>query len=198
MMPDTEERDETPTEVSPSYMIVLGQREMTLRFPQFDFASDIYLRARPTLLEEDDIAQAAMAVQWEQKPVPSGSRKARRARGERGKKQEQPEEVETLKMQAAISPGSAFVAKCLVQITDYRFPVVERGASKPTFRTYNDRNHGDNDDNREIYEHLLQPGAHAFRELIEQFLDYVAGRGTEAQQEFEAFLVEQPRVVADL
>lgn len=198
MMSDNEERDETPTEVSPSYMIVLGQRELTLRFPQFDFTSEVYVRARPTLLEEDDIAQAAMAVRWEQKPTPAGSRKARRARGERGKKQDQPEEVETLKMQAAISPGSAFVAKCLAQITDYRIPVLEKGASRSTFRTYNDRNRGDNDDNREIYEFLLQPGADSFREMIEQFLDYVAGRGTEAQEEFEAFLAEQPRVLADM
>lgn len=197
-MPDNEDRDETPTEVSPSYMIVLGQRELTLRFPQFDFASDIYVRARPTLLEEDDIAQAALSVRWDQKPVPAGNRKARRARGERGKQQSQPEDTETLKMQAAISPGGAFVAKCLAQVTDYRFPVLERKASKPTYRTYNDRNRGDNEDNREIYEHLLQPGAESFRELIEQFLDYVAGRGTEAQEEFEAFLAEQPRVLADM
>lgn len=196
-MADNEDR-ETLTEVSPSYMIVLGQREQTLRFPQFDFATDVYVRARPTLLEEDDIAQAAMSVRWEQKAVAGGNRKARRARGDRSKKQEQPTEAETLRMQAAISPGSAFVAKCLAQITDYRFPVVERGSSKPTMREFNDRNRGDNDDNREIYENLLQPGAEPYRELIEQFLDYVAGRGTEAQEEFEAFLVAQPRVLADL
>lgn len=197
-MPDNEERDETPTEINPQYMIVLGQRELTLRFPQFDFASDVYVRARPTLLEEDDIAQAAFAVQWDQKAAGPGNRKARRARGERGKQQSQPEEVETLHMKAAISPGGAFVAKCLAQITDYRIPVLEKGSSRPTFRTYSDRNRGDNDDNREIYEFLLQPGAESYRELIEQFLDYVAGRGTEAQEEFEAFLAEQPRVLADM
>lgn len=196
-MNNNEDHTEAPTEVSPSYMIVLGQRELTLRFPQFDFASDIYLRARPTLLEEDDIAQAALSVRWDQKPVQAGNRKARRARGERGKKKGEPEEPEVLKMQAAISPGGAFVAKCLAQVTDYRIPVLEKGASKPTCRAYNDRNHGDNDENREIYEYLLQPGAESYRDLIEQFLDYVAGRGNEAQAEFEAFLAEQPRVLAD-
>ena len=191
-MDDNETRDqETATEASPGYMIVLGQRELTLRFAQFDYAPDIFVRARPTLLEEDDVAQAALSLHWEQKAQQGGgSRAQRRARGQRGKKQAAPDE--TIRMEAAISPGNAFVAKCVAQVVDFRLPILERGSSKPSFRTYDERHRGDNESNREIYENLLQAGAEAFRELTEQFLDYAAGRGTDAQADFEAFLAEHP------
>lgn len=183
---------EESTNVNPSYMFVIGQKELTLHFPQFDYDPKVYVRAKPTLLEEDDIAQAAFALQWEQKAMPANRQERRQAR-KKGISGE-----EALQMKASLSPGYAFVAKCIAQITDYQLPVREAGREDVQYRTYNGRNNGDNEANKEIYKNLLQPGAEAFRDLIEQFLDYVAGRGTEAQEDFEAFLAEQPRVLGGM
>ena len=189
--PDTPDAaTDEPTEVNPAYMIVLDQREETLRFPQFNYDRSFYVRARPTLLEEDRVAQEALSLRWEQAAPADGNRSQR---GQRGK--QTPGSDEPLLMQAAISPNRAFVAKCVAQITDFRLPLLERGATQPTVRTFNDRRGGDNESNREIYEYLLQRGASPFRGLIEQFLDFVAGRETDAQADFEAFLAAHPPVL---
>ena len=182
-----------PAEVSPAYMIVLDQREETLRFPQFNYDRSFYVRARPTLLEEDRVAQEALSLRWEQAAPAGGNRSQRRAQGQRGK--QTPGTDEPLLMQAAISPNRAFVAKCVAQVTDFRLPILERGATQPTVRTFNERREGDNESNREIYEYLLQRGATPFRQLIEQFLDFVAGRETDAQADFEAFLAAHPQLL---
>lgn len=185
---ETQATAETPREVSPGYLMVLGQKSETLYFPQLGFDRSFYITARPTLLDEDKISQEAVVLKWEQAAPVAQNRAQRRHGGG--------EAAAPMQMQAAVSPNRAFVAKCAAQITDFRFPVIEQGERTPTIRKYNEANGGDNAANREIYETFLARGMEELRDLIEQFLDFVAGRGTDAQADFEAFLAAQPQLLA--
>ena len=103
----------------------------------------------------------------------------------------------------------AFVAKCQAQITDFRFPVIEQRGATEIIKTF-----GMGRDNKAIYERLavsqtkvplaiLAEGAVEFadgekrdavslRDLIEGFLDQMAGIDTASAKDYET-LKNAPR-----
>lgn len=181
-MDDAQTGDEqdsgAPETVSESYDMVMGGGA-TPRLVISEYiptaAADSFVQARATGVREDDII--AESSHYELKGMAGGNREARRAA--RKGKDVQAQVVGT------VSPQRAFLAKCRVQITDYRLKAREpqEQGGRVITRTYNAQNPGAND---EIYASWLLPGNERMRDLVEGYLDHVAGRGTPAEEDFEA------------
>lgn len=169
-------------EVSASFVVALGNREQTLLFPQFKYDPRYYVRAQGTTVNEDEVTTALLPARMS----PGGMALNRAQR--RGK---QPVEGGSLSIDFAPRVNSAFIAKCLVQITGFCFPVREK-SGKVVNRQYDPAGGGDNANNREIYAAFLTPGNEFAAQLV-GFLDYVAGRNSDAQADFEAFLAAHPQ-----
>jgi hypothetical protein len=174
------ETEEVQQDVSDSMIVSMSQEEQTLLFPEYDFKPDVFIRAGTTALDEDDIINAAMQYRFDQKQQ---SRKARKQRNEQS---------ETMQVSAMMNPKKAFVAKCMAQITDFRMPVKEANGSQG-FRTYDKGSSVADRDNRAFYAQMLTNPELSDR--VEGFLDYLAGRGTDAQQDFEELLFEHPQLL---
>ena len=187
-----EEQSVPKQDVSPDYLIVMERRPQTL----YPVASDrsIFITAVHPGLAEDDITSALMGVSWQ---TPGQSR-----RGERG--QPQGEQLETITVHGSVGTARGFVEKCLRQITDFRLPVLEK-KGVAGIRKHDPKNGGENRSNREIYEHMLtatQPlkslNDRSWWDVIEGFLDSVAGRGTEVAEDFDDLKKELPQLVSDM
>jgi len=178
---EDEQEISEPQDASPSYLVVMDQVEQTLYLPETN--EEAYIRARDPGMHEDQIAAAQM-------PLTMKGGRLRAQKKNRG-------EIEDVVVTGNVAAASAFVAKCIYQITDYRLPVLKEG--KVAWRRFNPSNDGDNHENRQLYVRMLappKPGEPPVADLIESFLDYVAGRGTPAQEDFEALLVEHPQLLA--
>jgi hypothetical protein len=180
-----------PQDASPSYLAAVGGRDKTLYFPQLQYDQRFFIRARPPTVEGDDaIAGAAIHAT---PPALAGNRAQRRAQARKGNGDATPASSQVT---IAITPNAAFIAKCVWQVTDFSFPVM-RGEDV-VIRSHNTDRGGDNTDNREFYAMLAHPSVAEFRELVEQFLDYLGGRESDAQDDFEAFLAASPQLLTGM
>ena len=166
------------------------------RRPQtlYPIASDksVFITAVHPGVAEDDVTAATMPISWD---TPG------RTRRQRGQPQE--EQLETITVRGSVGTARAFVMKCLRQITDFRLPVEERNG-EVKIRKHDPRNNGDNRGNLEVYEHILtsvEPldilAERTFWDVVEGFLDSVAGRGGDVAEDFEDLKKELPQLVSD-
>ena len=153
---------EAPREVSRGFRLSAKPRIHTLHFEDL-FSDDpdpryYFVKARPLSSdEEDEVVSATLEVSYE--------RHGRQMEASMGTPR----------------PNAAFIAKCRLQITDFRLPADDEEGN-PCDVLYNERKGGKNDANEEIYERLrMQQTA---RERIEAFLDEVGGRSEEAEQDW--------------
>lgn len=80
-----------------------------------------------------------------------------------------------------------FLAKCQYQITGFSLPARPVGSGvEPTLTTMDKREGGWNKGNINVYEAILYSPDQTFRNLLEDYLDWVAGRPLETQYDFEA------------
>ena len=192
------EQSEPQQDVSPDYLIVMERQPQTL----YPVAADksIFVTAEHPGMAEDDITAAMLPISWE---TPG------QARG-RGRKQaqSQEEQMETITVRGSIGTARGFVEKCRRQITDFRLSVFETIEDKKkkvgSIRKYDSKNHGDNRSNREVYEHILtatQPleslGERSFWDVVEGFLDSVAGRESDVAEDFDDLKKELPQLVSN-
>jgi len=187
------EQSEPKQDVSLDYLIVMERQPQTL----YPVAADksIFVTAEHPGMAEDDITAAMLPISWE---TPG------QARG-RGRKQaqSQEEQMETITVRGSIGTARGFVEKCRRQITDFRLPVMEK-EGKVKIRKYNSKNRGDNRSNREVYEHILTAtqsleslGERSFWDVVEGFLDSVAGRESDVAEDFDDLKKELPQLVSN-
>ena len=187
------EQSEPKQDVSLDYLIVMERQPQTL----YPVAADksIFVTAEHPGMAEDDITAAMLPISWE---TPG------QARG-RGRKQDQSQEeqMETITVRGSIGTARGFVEKCRRQITDFRLPVMEK-KGEVKVRKYDSKRGGDNRSNREVYEHILtatQPleslGERSFWDVVEGFLDSVAGRESDVAEDFDDLKKELPQLVSD-
>ena len=85
---------------------------------------------------------------------------------------------------------AGFIQKCVVQITGFCLPVTDLSGQERE-QTWDPTKNGDNEENRKLYVRLLDPAlvigpeGETFSETLTNFLDAVAGRGTEAAEKHE-------------
>jgi len=187
-----EEQSEPKQDVSPDYLVVMEHRPQTL----YPVASDksIFITAVHPGMAEDDITAAMLPISWQ---TPG------RARGRR-QAQTQEARAEAITIKGSVGTARAFVEKCRHQITDFRLPVMEKDGEVKV-RKYDPKNGGDNRSNREVYEGILQStqpieslGNQSLWDVVEGFLDSVAGRGTDAAEDFDDLKKELPQLVSDM
>ena len=187
-----EEQSQPKQDVSPDYLIVMEHRPQTL----YPVASDksIFITAVHPGMAEDDVTAALMGVSWQ---TPGQGK-----RGERG--QPQGEQSETITVHGSVGTARGFVEKCRRQITDFHLSVLEKD-DKVKVRKHDSKNGGDNRSNREVYESLLwmtKPieslGGRSFWDVVEGFLDSVAGRETDVAEDFDDLKKELPQLVSDM
>jgi len=83
-----------------------------------------------------------------------------------------------------------YLKKCVVQITAFCLPVTGINGDERQ-QVWDPKNGGDNEDNRTIYLRLLDPALkvgpdeEALGDMLQGFLDAVAGRGTEIAEKHE-------------
>lgn len=179
------EGEEVREEVSDSMVVSMARQEQTLLFPQYKFKRDVFITATGTALDEDDILNAGAQYHFDQKQQTRKTRKQQRRQKQGG--------AETMNVTATVNPSKAFVAKCMAQIIDFRMPVKEANGTEG-FRTYDRGSSVADRDNRAFYTQILANPDLADR--VEGFLDYVAGRGGDVQQDFEDLLFEQPQLLS--
>jgi len=190
-----EEQSQPKQDVSPDYLVVMEHRPQTL-YPVVSNES-IFITAVHPGMAEDDVTAALMGVSWQ---TPGQGRRGKR--GERG--QPQGEQLETITVHGSVGTARGFVEKCRRQITDFRLPVMEK-KGEVKVRKYDSKNGGDNRSNREVYEHILtatQPieslEERSFWDVVEGFLDSVAGRETDTAEDFDDLKKELPQLVSDM
>jgi hypothetical protein len=93
-----------------------------------------------------------------------------------------------------VRTAAAFITKCVVQITDFCLPVIDK-TGQPADRKWDDTNDGDNEGNREMYARLndaeLVIEGETFKDRLAGFLDAVANRGTEFAEKHEELKKKQ-------
>ena len=187
---EQQEQSDPKQDISPDYLIVMERRPQTL-YPVASNKS-IFITAVHPGMAEDDITAAMLPISWN---APGRTR---------GRKRNQPQEEETeVMMHSAARPAYAFVEKCRYQITDFRLSIEEDGKIK--VRKYDSKNRGDNRSNREVYESILwmtksikSLGDMSWWDVVEGFLDSVAGRETDTAEDFDDLKKELPQLVSDM
>lgn len=91
-----------------------------------------------------------------------------------------------VKGQVHFNPGAYFLAKCRYQIMDFALPLVPKGKTAQVLMRYDSANGGANKSNQEVYEAILYSPKQGLREMIEDYLDAVAGREAGADYEWDA------------
>jgi len=184
-----EEQSKPKQDVSPDYLVVMERRPQTL----YPVASDksIFITAVHPGMAEDDITAAMLPMSWQ---TPGRTRR-------RGQAQTQ---EETITVKGSVGTARAFVEKCRRQIIDFRLSVMEKDGEVKV-RKYDPENGGDNRSNREVYEGILQStqpieslGGRSLWDVVEGFLDSVAGRGTDVAEDFDDLKKELPQLVSDM
>ena len=186
------EQSEPKQGVSHDYLIVMERRPQTL----YPIASDksVFITAVHPGMAEDDITAAMLGISW-QSP----------GRGKRSKRgQPQGEQSEAITMYGKTGAARGFVEKCYRQITDFRLLVQEENGEEG-IRKYEPKNDGNNRSNREVYESILmstQPikslGDQSYWDVVEGFLDSVAGRETDTAEDFDELKKDLPQLVSDM
>lgn len=169
---EKEQQPETE-DVSEGYVLSMGVPRKTLHLLDFRPEPGFIIAVHPGI-HEDDIWAAGVPLTMQ---APAGGKRA---------------QVGNVMVTGNISAAKGFVAKCVYQIVDYSIPVQELDGRKRT-RRWDSGNKGDNDANREVYAQLLQA---PFRDIIEGFLDMMAGRDTETQHDFEELKNVQPQLLS--
>lgn len=90
------------------------------------------------------------------------------------------DEDEGREVKVQVDPDAAFLGKCLYGITEFTLPTNEGRT-----RSF-DHSKGGNAKNREVYEAILYARDQGFRKVLEEYLDWVAGRSYKAVHDFEA------------
>jgi len=84
-------------------------------------------------------------------------------------------------------PDAHFLAKCRYQITGFALPARKVGSDgSPTLTRFDIKDYGWNQGNIDVYEAVLYAPDQTFRNLLEDYLDWVAGRDLDTQYDFEA------------
>lgn len=171
--------DETPqevaasTQIDPGYLVSMDDRRATwfLDFLKPDEPQRYYISAREPGLREDDITNAGLNFSYDRQTGP-----------EKGK-------VGEMIVTGNPMPVRQFLAKCKFQVTDFRLPGIDKQGNHVDL-AYNPANRGDNNENFNFFLRLYPVAP--LREEIEAFLDWIAGRKSEAVEEFETLKNEQP------
>ena len=167
-----DEYDDVPVADPPdfadgAFVLMMTDEPGRLDLGEFE-GQALYIEAKPTGKDEDDVANAAFKFRGQ-------------AAGKRGQVQ-----YGGVDIGGDICAVKAFLRKCELQITDFRIQTSEKAGGPVVVREYNPKNHGNNRDNEEIYGRFL--ANKEFMHLVEGFLDYVEGRDTPAQEDYEDFL----------
>ena len=89
-------------------------------------------------------------------------------------------------MTVELDDDEFFIQKCLFQITDFRLVNQSSKPGMPADLKYDESKRGRNPWNEQIYRAFLKVGSDNFRDLVEKYLDWVAGRGDEdVSRQFE-------------
>ena len=159
--------EDPPDFADGAFVLMMTDEPGRLDLGEFD-GEPLYIEAKPTGKDEDDVANAAFKFRGQ-------------AAGKRGQVQ-----YGGVDIGGDICAVKAFLRKCELQITDFRIQTSEKAGGPVVVREYNPKNHGNNRDNEEIYGRFL--ANKEFMHLVEGFLDYVEGRDTPAQEDYEDFL----------
>jgi hypothetical protein len=166
-----QEAEAAPAEVTPSLMLVLGEATVpALVLHKFDAAyPDGYFIQAQVPASEAKIRQSGREIRFENVVVKGGNRAQRRAGGKTEARQ-----------LVQWDEDEFFLAKCEAQITKFRLLGKDAKTGQQTEVVFNPTG---NDD---VYRRWLHPKNKNFRELLEQYLDWVAGRDDgEFDEQFE-------------
>lgn len=169
---ESPEAVEEPEElVSEGYDLVMGGAE-TQRLVIADYFKgadpDSFIEAKGTGLKEDQVIEAGTQISIG--GGAGGNRAARRANKRGGDR-----------VTAIPRPNHAFMAKCRAQITDFCLQAKDPKTDEIVARRF-----GKPAENDAIYVLFLRPGNERMKDLVEGFLDKMAGRDTPTQEDFEA------------
>ena len=181
--------EEVRDEVSDGIATAMDVQDATLLFEAEDFNPEFFIRAVGTALDEDDILNASVQYRFDQQQEPKKGRR-------QAKKAKKAQMGTTMQASAMMNPRKAFVAKCEAQITDFSMKFIEDDGTKGgkvVVRRYDKGSSVADRDNRACYVSWVM--SETMRELVEGFLDRLAGRGTDAQEDFEDLLFEQPQLL---
>lgn len=173
--PDDEIEDEPEELVSEGYDFVLGapEKQRLIIADYFKGASpESFIEAKGTGIKEDQVTAAAAHINISGGGS-GGNRAARRKNKREGRGGDD--------VLATPRPFHGFIAKCRVQITGFKL-VAKMGSTGQIVT----REFGDATQNDEIFVSWLQPGNERMKDLVEGFLDKLAGRDTPTQKDFEA------------
>lgn len=165
-------KPQEPEDVSESYVLSMRTPQATLNLSESD-PSKHYITAKHPGVNEDDIWATAVPLSMQ---APAGQNRA---------------EMGNVTVTGNVSAAKGFIAKCVYQIVDYAIGVEELDGTVKV-RRWDSANGGDNGVNREVYTQFLQA---EHRDLVEGFLDMVAGRDTDAQRDFEELKKERPQLL---
>jgi len=90
-------------------------------------------------------------------------------------------------------PNAHFLAKCRYQITGFALPVRVKSGGDAALTRHDNANGGDNKGNLAVYEAILYAHDQGLRVLLEDYLDWVAGRPLDSQFDFDDLLVAPGR-----
>jgi hypothetical protein len=186
MMVDEEETEEETEEdgggqgISSSFMLAIGDMPVPpLQISLFahGYPEWAFVQARVPLEDEDTIRNAGSHIDASGLAQEMGNREQRRAAGKRGGR------TDDMGLKVTQTVDKWFLAKCRYQVTGFKLlgtnpdgteRIVEFDAAKS----------GNNEANRAMFRNFLRPQSLEFRRLVENYLDWVAGRTDEFAEDF--------------
>lgn len=167
-----EQKQDELQDVSESYVVSMKVAQATLNLPSPP-SEKLFVTAVHPGIHEDDISAAAVPLSY------NAGAESNQAR------------IGGIVVSGGVAPAKGFVAKCTYQIVDYAIAVQELNGDERV-RRWDSSKGGDNETNRQMYVQLLQA---PFRDMIEGFLDMMAGRDTDAALDFEELKNAQPQLL---
>ena len=147
------------TEVPVGYILSFESTEQTLVFSDVvdGIDSKYYISAQHPFDKEDKIRNKTMQFAM------SGKKEA---------------DIEGSHITGNVCAAAAFVEKCICQITGFKIPAKNENGNIVDIE-YNPASRGDNRENKRVYTTLL---ASPFMQIVDGFLDTVAGRDTASSE----------------
>ena len=157
---ETGVEQQAPGMASLSFVVAIGEEDVPpLRLSAFGGDASWFVQGRHPRGDESKIRRAATGMSV----VQSNS----------------DEDDEEREVKVQVDPDAAFLGKCRFQITGFTLPTTV-GVKKF------DYSRGGNAQNNEVYEGILYARDQGFRKVLEEYLDWVAGRPHKAVHDFEA------------
>ena len=168
------QEDQSPDDVSSSYVVSLSRKGQYLRFPEVWGDKFYFCIEAPPIGDGDgkgqDIAVSDFDMDAEGNPV-----------------------LESATLHWKVT-GADFVGKCVAQVTDFCVPLSPEDGGT---RNFDPKNRGDNRANRELYAALRDVEQCNIRTRLNGAMDFVAGSDGPARKDFEELLHEQPQLLTD-